>query len=67
MIPTEVDRERRFIEGLHYGIKITMSTEAEIGTTFLQFADIACRIERIQSQSRETIMARARAPIFWWF
>nr|XP_033516982.1 uncharacterized protein LOC117281239 [Nicotiana tomentosiformis] len=61
MIPTEVENVKRFIEGLDFGIKIARAREAETGTIFCQAIDIVCKIERIQSQSRETMVVGARS------
>lgn len=34
LIPIEVEKVRRFIEGLAYGITVTIARESEIWTTF---------------------------------
>lgn len=46
----------RFIEGLTYGIRVTIARESEMGTTFHQAVEVAQRIERLRSHGTEIIM-----------
>ncbi|XP_070054180.1 uncharacterized protein [Nicotiana tomentosiformis] len=48
LIPMEVEKVKRFIEGLNFCIKIYMAREAESGTTFLKAVDITHMIECIR-------------------
>ncbi|XP_070054451.1 uncharacterized protein [Nicotiana tomentosiformis] len=49
ILPTDAERVRRFIAGLHYGIQVAMAREVEIGTSYEQVVEIARRIEGIHS------------------
>ncbi|XP_070057041.1 uncharacterized protein [Nicotiana tomentosiformis] len=62
LIPTKVEKVRRFIEGLNFGIKTSMARKAETGATFFQVVDIARKIERIKGQGREAMVATGKKP-----
>lgn len=53
LIPSKKERVRRFIGGLHHGIRLSMDREVEFGTSFHQDVEIACHINHIHSQTRE--------------
>lgn len=62
LIPTKVDKVKRFIEELHFGFKIAISREAKTETIFLLSMDIVRMIECIQDMSRETMVIRGKRP-----
>ncbi|XP_070015031.1 uncharacterized protein [Nicotiana sylvestris] len=45
ILPTDVERVRRFVAGLHLDIRASMAREVEIGTEYQLVVDIARRIE----------------------
>ncbi|XP_019225152.1 PREDICTED: uncharacterized protein LOC109206748 [Nicotiana attenuata] len=53
ILPTDAERVRRFIAGLHPEIQVHMPCKAEMGTSFQQVMDIARRIEHIRNRSGE--------------
>ncbi|XP_070056164.1 uncharacterized protein [Nicotiana tomentosiformis] len=55
LIPSEEERVRIFIDGLQHGIRLSMAKEAETMTSFHQAVEIARRIERICSETREML------------
>ncbi|XP_070053737.1 uncharacterized protein [Nicotiana tomentosiformis] len=51
IIPTEMERVRRFVAGLHTGIQATMAREVEMGTSYELVVEIAQRIEGVRQRS----------------
>ncbi|XP_070040111.1 uncharacterized protein [Nicotiana tomentosiformis] len=45
IFPTEAERVRRFVAGLHSGIQTSMAGEVEMGTSYQLVVEIARRIE----------------------
>lgn len=48
LIPTEAKKARRFINGLTYGIRVTMAQELGIRMSFQHAVEIAQRIEHVR-------------------
>ncbi|XP_070056837.1 uncharacterized protein [Nicotiana tomentosiformis] len=53
LVSNEKKKVQRFIEGLHFGIRLGMAREAEIETTFHQALEVTRRLECIRIQGRE--------------
>lgn len=53
LIPTEKEKVRGFINGLHFGIRIGTTHGANTQTTFHQVVEIARRLECIHMQGKE--------------
>ncbi|XP_070043306.1 uncharacterized protein [Nicotiana tomentosiformis] len=60
ILPTEAERVRRFVVGLHTGIQATMTREVKIGTSYELVVEIDRRIESVLQRSREQIMRDKR-------
>ena len=60
ILPTEAERVRKFIAGLHTGIQATMAREVEMGTSYERVVEIARRIEGVRQRNREQIMRDKR-------
>ncbi|XP_070050526.1 uncharacterized protein [Nicotiana tomentosiformis] len=60
ILPTEVERVRRFVAGLHTGIHAAMAREVEMGTSYELVVEIARRIAGVLQRSREQIMRDKR-------
>ena len=60
ILPTEAERVRRFVAGLHTGIQATMAREVEMGTSYERVVEIARRITGVRQWSREQIMRDKR-------
>ncbi|XP_070034637.1 uncharacterized protein [Nicotiana tomentosiformis] len=58
LVPSEEERVRRFIDGLHYSIHLAMAREKETRISFHQVVEIACRVKRIHSESRDMRQGR---------
>ncbi|XP_070054991.1 uncharacterized protein [Nicotiana tomentosiformis] len=56
ILPTDAERMRRFVTGLHTGIQATMAREVEMGTSYELIVEIAQRIEGVRQHSREQAM-----------
>ncbi|XP_070055359.1 uncharacterized protein [Nicotiana tomentosiformis] len=55
ILPTDAERVRRFVAGLHTGIQATMAREVELGTSYELVVEIARRIEGVRQRSREQV------------
>ncbi|XP_070040667.1 uncharacterized protein [Nicotiana tomentosiformis] len=55
ILPTDVERVRRFFVGLHSGIRANMAREVEMGTSYQLVVMIARRIEGYRHRGREQI------------
>ncbi|XP_070037269.1 uncharacterized protein [Nicotiana tomentosiformis] len=53
ILPTEAERVRRFIAGLHSGIRSTMAREVEMGIFYQLVVEIDWRIEGYHQRDRE--------------
>ncbi|XP_070057012.1 uncharacterized protein [Nicotiana tomentosiformis] len=53
LVSTERERNRRFIDGLNYGLRFVMTREIALGARFDEVVDIATRLEQVCSQERE--------------
>ncbi|XP_070057436.1 uncharacterized protein [Nicotiana tomentosiformis] len=60
ILPTEAERVRRFVAGLHIGIQATMVRKVEIGTSYELVVEIARMIEGVRQRSREQVMRDKR-------
>ncbi|XP_070032550.1 uncharacterized protein [Nicotiana tomentosiformis] len=61
ILPTDAERVRIFVSGLHFGIQATMVREVKMGTSYELVVEIARRIEGVHQRSRE------RVPRDKWF
>lgn len=55
ILPTEAERVRRFVAGLHTSIQATMAREVKMGTSYKLVVEIARRIECVRQCSREQV------------
>ncbi|XP_070039824.1 uncharacterized protein [Nicotiana tomentosiformis] len=53
LVPTVRERVRRFIKGLSYGLRFSMTRELETDTPFQRVIKIAMRLERIRGEERQ--------------
>ncbi|XP_070050701.1 uncharacterized protein [Nicotiana tomentosiformis] len=53
ILPTNVERVRRFVVGLHFGIRASMAREVEMRTNYQLVVEIARRIEGYRLRGRE--------------
>ncbi|XP_070032916.1 uncharacterized protein [Nicotiana tomentosiformis] len=53
ILPTEAERVRRFVVGLHCSIQASMAREVEMGTPYQLVVEIARRIEGYRQRCRE--------------
>ncbi|XP_070032932.1 uncharacterized protein [Nicotiana tomentosiformis] len=60
ILPTEAERVRRFVAGLHTGIQATMAREVEMGTSYELVVETARGIEGVRQHSREQVMRDKR-------
>ncbi|XP_070020447.1 uncharacterized protein [Nicotiana sylvestris] len=51
ILPTDAERVRRFVAGLHPGILASMAREVDMGTEYQLVIEIACRIEVLLPES----------------
>ncbi|XP_070036335.1 uncharacterized protein [Nicotiana tomentosiformis] len=61
IITTDAERVRRFVAGLHSGIRANMAREVEIGTSYQLVVEIAWRIEGYHQRGREKMQQDKRA------
>ncbi|XP_070042517.1 uncharacterized protein [Nicotiana tomentosiformis] len=61
ILPTDVERVRRFIAGLHSGIRANMAREVEMVTFYQLVVEIARRIEGYRRREREETQQGKRA------
>ncbi|XP_070034841.1 uncharacterized protein [Nicotiana tomentosiformis] len=53
ILPTDTERVRRFVAGLHSSIHASMAREVEMGTSYQLVMEIACSIEGYRQRGRE--------------
>ncbi|XP_070034831.1 uncharacterized protein [Nicotiana tomentosiformis] len=61
ILPTDAERVRRFVVGLHSGIRVNMAREVEMGTSYQLVVEIARRIEGYHQRGREQMQQDKRA------
>ncbi|XP_070007580.1 uncharacterized protein [Nicotiana sylvestris] len=61
VLPTDAERVRRFVAGLHPSIRASMAREVEMGTEYQLVVEIARRIEGYRQRGREQIQQDKRA------
>ncbi|XP_070056801.1 uncharacterized protein [Nicotiana tomentosiformis] len=64
ILPTDAERVRRFVAGLHTGIQAIMAREVEMGTSYELVVEIAQRIDGVRQHSGEKVM-RALPRLEW--
>ncbi|XP_070036147.1 uncharacterized protein [Nicotiana tomentosiformis] len=61
ILPTDAERVRRFVAGLHSNIRANMAREVEIGTSYQLVVEIAWRIKGYRQRGREQTQHDKRA------
>ncbi|XP_070026199.1 uncharacterized protein [Nicotiana sylvestris] len=67
ILPTDTERVRRFIMGLHPTIQAGMAQEVDMGTEYQLVVEIARRIEDYRQRGREQMQQDNRARFFGEF
>ncbi|XP_070045778.1 uncharacterized protein [Nicotiana tomentosiformis] len=60
ILPTDAERVRRFVAGLHPSIQASMAREVEMGTDYQLVVEITRRIEGYRQRGREQIQQDKR-------